>query len=590
MTILGPFEAIRPGDEAVSTKVRPVRPGDVSVPLMATVDRVQAAKTRGNLAEIIRADAERARDRALRCVDLVRSSTTLAALAQTHATLGDVEAAVAAAREAIDLSVTTSEDGDAAWLDPSSARIAGEILIRFDHADYAYEALKRAPIPASLSVTFASVAAALGEFAEAEKALAPYDNWAAAAFRGYLHAYLGEFRKAIPHLRRAVSEEPNDPDSLLNLAISLWSLGSYQKATRTALRATRSAPGRKDISLLYLQMLLAGEDIDHLTHEIAALRARKVAPDARFLEVQAHVRILTEDWSKAITLLTSASESAKREGDQLAEGNIRSNLVRLKRRTGSLSRAEAAQQLAPLVSEFPGNDAVIVAYAEVAQRRQEASLLRKGLSQVENSTTSIRRAYLRHQIAVLEGDNDAAGAAAAEWFDLEPQNPMAATAALIAIGIGQERWDEATVIAEYALEHFPNNRSIINHSAYVLAMNGRAKDAIRILEPRIDDDFVLTATLGLAHLADGNIDQGMRLYRDAAEMAEKINPEWRSLMTAYQALIVRQLGLDKALPQEIIRALPLVPFGLPDDWRDQPDFLRLHTICVKNGYDWPLSL
>lgn len=587
MTILGPFEVISPGDEAASTKVRLARPGHVSVSLMATVDK---AKTQSNLAEMIRVDAERARDRALRNVDLVRSSTTLAALAQTHASLGDVEAAVTAAREAIDLSANISEDGNATWLDPSSARIAGEVLLRFDDAAYAYEALKRVPIPASLSVTFASVAAVLGEFAEAEKALAPYDNWAVAAFRGYLHACAGEFRKAVPLLRRALSEEPNDADSLLNLAISFWNLDSRQKATRIALRATRSAPGRKDFSLLYLQMLLAEEDIDRLTGEIATLRARKVAPDARFLEIQARARILAKDWDKAISLLTSASILAKREGDQLAEGNIRSNLIRIKLGRGSLSRAQAREQLAPLVSQFPGNDAVVVAYAEVAERRHEAALLRKGLSQVENITTKIRLAYLRFQIAVLEGDNDAAGAAAAEWFGLEPENPMAASAALLAIGIGQERWDEATAIAEYALEHFSDHRATINHAAFVLAMNGRAKEAIKTLAPRIDDDFVMTATLGLAHLADGNIDQGMRLYREAAEMADKIDPQWRSLMTAYQALVVRQLGLDKALPEKIIRSLPLVPISLPEDWRDYPDFLRLHAICVKNGYDWPLSL
>lgn len=52
-------------------------------------------------------------------------------------------------------------------------------------------------------------------------------------------------------------------------------------------------------------------------------------------------------------------------------------------------------------------------------------------------------------------------------------------------------------------------------------MSGRAKEAIRILEPTAEADFVLSATLGLAYLADGDIDRGMRLYRDAADMAEK---------------------------------------------------------------------
>ena len=84
-------------------------------------------------------------------------------------------------------------------------------------------------------------------------------------------------------------------------------------------------------------------------------------------------------------------------------------------------------------------------------------------------------------------------------------------------------------------------------------------------------------------MADGDIDRGLRFYRDVADMAEKVEPLWRSLMTAYQALIVRQRGLDKTVPKEIIDAVALVPVALPDDWRDRPDFLRLPAICIKNG-------
>jgi predicted Zn-dependent protease len=167
---------------------------------------------------------------------------------------------------------------------------------------------------------------------------------------------------------------------------------------------------------------------------------------------------------------------------------------------------------------------------------------------------------------------------------------MAAVAAMVAIGIGQGSWGEAVIVAEHALEHLPHNRSLVNNSAYVLAMSGRAEEAVQLLEPIADDDFVLNATLGLAYLAHGDLETGMRLYRNAADTAEKVDPAWRSLMTTYQALVVRQLGLDKSLPPQVLAALSLIPFDLPEDWPDRPDFLRLHSICVKNGYDWPLSL
>ncbi len=586
MTVLGSLEAIRPEDEAAPGKVGPVPPGYACVPTLDTAEGGDATKVRATLTEMIHTEAERSRDRAVRLVATLRTSTTLAALAQTHAMLGESEPAVAAACEAIDLSVGAS-DGVATWLDSSSARIAAEILLRFDEPKYAYDALSRAPMTESLCLTFMSAAAAIGECEEAENALAPYDSAMVAASRGYLRTCRGDYQGAVSYLRQALREDPNDADSLLNLAISLWNIGATQKATRTALRATRSAPGRRDISQLYLELLLAHKDVERLTREIAMLRKRKVVPDAKFLEIQARTLILKDDVSRAIPLLSSAAEEAKREGDQATEGRVVANLVRFKHVLGRISREQATQQLRELLSQFPDNDVVAVNFAELAWMRHEAAPLRKVWPQLENNTTAIRLAYLRHQIASLEGDNDAAAAAAAEWFRLEPSNVMAAIAAVVAIGIGQGRWGEAIVVAEHALQQFPDDLSLVNNSAYVLAMGGRAEEAINLLEPIAGDNYVLNATLGLAYLAHGDVETGMRLYRDAAILAEKIHPVGRSLLGVYQALVVRQLGLIKDRPPLMIEAMSPAPVDLPDDWREQPDFLRLQAICIKNGYDWP---
>ena len=586
MTVLGSLEAIRPEDEAVPGKVGRVLPGYSCVPTLDTADRGDATKARATLAEMIHTEAERSRDRAVRLAATVRTSTTLAALAQTHAMLGESELAIAAAREAIDLSVGTS-DGVAIWLDTSSVRIAAEILLRFDEAKCAYDALSRAPMTESLCLTFTSAAAAIGECEEAENALKPYDSAMVAASRGYLRTCWGDYRGAVKYLRQALREDPNDADSLLNLAISLWNIGATQKATHTALRATRSAPGRKDISQLYLELLLAHKDVNRLTHEIATLRKRKVVADAKFLEIQARTLILKDDVSRAIPLLRKAAEEAKREGDKATEGRVLANLVRFNRVLGRISREQASQELRELLSQFPDNDVVAVNYAELAWMRHEAAPLRKVLPQLENNTTEIRLAFLRHQIASLEGDNDAAAAAASEWFRLEPNNVMAAIVAVVAIGIGQGRWGEAIVVAEHALQQFPDDLTLVNNSAYVLAMGGRAEEAINLLEPIAEDNFVLNATLGLAYLAHGDVETGMRLYRDAAILAEKIHPVGRSLMGVYQALIVRQLGLVKDRPPLMIEAMSPAPVDLPDDWRERPDFLRLQAICIQNGYDWP---
>ena len=98
---------------------------------------------------------------------------------------------------------------------------------------------------------------------------------------------------------------------------------------------------------------------------------------------------------------------------------------------------------------------------------------------------------------------------------------MAAVAAVIGIGIGQSKWDEAVVVAERALQQFPNDRSLINNSAYVFAMGGRAEEAVHLLEPIAENDYVLSATLGLAYLAQGDVGKGMRPIPGCGDLGGK---------------------------------------------------------------------
>jgi len=49
------------------------------------------------------------------------------------------------------------------------------------------------------------------------------------------------------------------------------------------------------------------------------------------------------------------------------------------------------------------------------------------------------------------------------------------------------------------------------------------------------------------------------------------------------------LGLDRTVDRTLLEPLALPPVPLPDDWQDRRDFLRVHNLCVQNGYDWPLQ-
>ncbi|OMG54165.1 hypothetical protein BJN44_10730 [Tessaracoccus sp. ZS01] len=409
----------------------------------------------------------------------------------------------------------------------------------------------------------------------------------AEAVKGYILLKSGEYRKAASHLRTALREQPDDPDSLLNLSICLWYLGSRDKATVAALRATRSSPGRKDVSLHYLNLLLEQEKVAEAEAEIRSLSARGVIEDPDLLVAKARTLMARGDLERAIPILRDA---AALEDDTAAGGEIRGNLVVLRYEADRITHEEAVKQLVELMSQFPASESLVVLYARFARTADHATFLRSALDRVRGGLSPLRLAYLNHQVALLEGDNEAAADAALEWFVHERGNPMAAAAAIVSLGIGSEKWDEAMEVAREALGSFPEDLAITNNAAYVLAMAGHAQEAIALLEPIAGDDFVLNATLGLAHLADGNIGTGMRLYREAADRAERIDPLWRSLMTSYQALVVRQLGLLESQPEQVISALALAQVSPPADWAMRPDFLRLFGVAQRHGYPWPLAL
>lgn len=586
--MLGVLDEARSSDMFTPDASEPVRPGtDAPLLISATARKSHEEK----IAERLLAAAQAERDDAKNLASITPSSTTLAALAQTHAVLGEGVEALIAARQALELGLEPQKNSENSTLrDPTSARLAAEVMLRFGAAQDAFTRLSSVSLPRSLRLTAATLAVELGDLDAALGVLEGEHGALIESFKGFILAVRREFQKAIPHLRRALRESPDDIAAAINLAVSLWELGSRRKAVATALRATRTAPGRKDASLLYLHFLLETGGAARAAEEIATLTKRGVVPDARFLVLQARTLLAEADNARALPLLERASAEARTEADEELRIEIDANVAALKYRLGRKTYDQTIATLTSMLNDYPDHEAVVVCLARVAARITEASVLSGAVERIDTRLSPVRRAYLRHQIAWIEGDNEAAGSAALAWFDLDPTDALAAGAAMVALGIGLERWTEAEKVADFALKQFPDDLTIVNNVAYVLAMAGRADEAIQSLEPRAEGEFVLMATLGLAYLAKGDVDRGMRLYRKAAEKAEKVNRDWLSLMTAYQALVVRQLGLDQSESPDVIKALALAPCPLPSDWEQHPEFVRLRNLSSKLGYGWPLSL
>lgn len=586
MAASGVLEDIRPAD-LFTDRNELVRPGQ-NYPSSLVKGSAGVVKA-PTLADQILKSANRSRDAAIALASKSPTATTLAALAHAHAVLDEADAASDAARRALEACKASAGSGAATQ---SSARIALEVLLRFGHVADAYKQAGDLPDTRSLALTRAMIADDLGLSEESLAAIDGYEGALYNSFRGYLHASRGRFRDAIPFLRAALRDAPEDPDALANLSVALWNLGSQRKAVAAAMRATRSAPGRKDLSMQFMELLLASGQNSRVAAEIRALTNAKVIPDSQFLVMQARLNLASDEYARALTLLDRAVRLARDEGDQTGEATIAANLLAIRFDVGRIPFTEFASGSATLLTRFPENDVVVVNFARTRTRRSHAKSVREAAERVSAHTTLARSAYLNHIVAFLEGDNEQAGRTAVEWFEAEPTDPNAAAAALGGLGVGLERWDEAEKIADYALGQLPPTTGLTNNISYVLAMTGRADEAIKLLEPaaRADGGFVLRATLGLCYLAAGDLDTGMRLYREAAAHAEKDDHHWCSLMTAYQAVVTRQLGLDKTAPAHVLEACALAPQDLPEDWSDWPDFLRLHHICVKHGYDWPPHL
>lgn len=526
-------------------------------------------------------------ERALRLAEQHRSATTLSALAQSFEATTDTQMAVDTAVDAMSmLRVSETEQLD----DPLAARVAVEVMLRAGEFERVLDYSRTLPLSATTKVMIASALAASGRVGEAHELLDPIPSPGSDAVLGYVLLVEGRYREAVRKLRRAVHMAPDDANSAHNLSIAFFKLGSRRKALLSAMQARSSAPGREDISLHYFEMLLSEGEHDRVDGEIAKLISSGVVASSRLYITQARARLGSAGFSRAESLLERARNRAKDEGDLSTLVEVQSNLVRLRAANGKLERKLAVEELVDLNAAHPQNLATVINLAQATFLKSHAFFLRRAIDVFNQPISESRRAFIEYQLATLEGDVDSAAEKALEWLRLEPRSAEASSAALIALGIGCERWDEAAALAHDLLRFGARDASEVNNLAYVLSMSGAPDRAIEILEPIVGSDFVLKATLGLSFLASGNLAEGMKLYREAARQAEKQRGDSYCLMAFYQALVVRQLGILDRADASVVAALALSPVEMPSDWEDRPEFLRLHAVSTRNGFPWPLEL
>lgn len=584
MSALGMVDVIE-ADTFSSDSARPVVPGVGRASAGASRNRTPPQNLTTSLSNKVAESIASTLEKAMRQVEAFPSPTTRALLAYALEVSGDHDSALTEARGVLHVMHGASSD----QTDLSAVRTCLHILMRSGAVSEAAALAAELHIGDQLRLEVTAALASAGFFDEAWQFVRDVSDVSAKdAVIGYLFATAGDFRRAVPALRAALTREPNDADTALNLSISLWSLGAHRKAMSAALQARAAAPAREDIGLHVFELLLIDGEASRVDAEVRSLLDQGVVPSARLLVIQARAKLALRDHERATRILERASSVALDARDLDTYAEVQSNLIRIRASRQKIGREKAIDELLALHNEVPASAIVVVNLAQVVYLRTHADELARVTEEVLAEATGPQTEFLLFQIADLRGDTEAAAKHALRWLALEPDNPRALAAAMVAVGIGEENWSTA---ASLAMTHRKNGNfhaDEVNNVAYVFAMAGMADRAIELLTPLADESFVLKATLGLAHLAAGRIDEGMRLYRRAADDAEKVGDDTRSLMTAYQALVVRQLGLLQTGMAAKVTAISLPHYPLPDDWDDRPEFLRLLAVAARHDYDWPL--
>lgn len=585
MGALGVLELIRSDESFTSEQALPRLPGAQHTGVGSAAKRANRAPDGDAIATVIAANLATTLRSARSMSDDSRTSTSLAARAQALEMSGDEGSAVTMAEEALEICATANGQ----LVDPAAVRLALGVLFRCGASESGLAHARALPISEHLSLVVGALLAERGRFEEAHEFIDDICVPEQDAVLGFLLLKEGKPQPAVAKLRKALRRVPDDADSAFNLSIALWNLRSYRKAIAAAHQAALSAPGRMDVALHFFRLLLAENDFVRVDREIRSLLEKGVEAPPQLLIVHARALLAMQEKDSAIKMLERARDLARTEGDETTLVEVESNLLRIRARRND--RDDAFVKLLTMHRNHPDATVVVANLAQVSYARHHAPDLRKALESVRAECSPERVAFLEYQIASLEGDNEGAATYSAEWAKLDPANVFAISAAMVAFGIGAQRWQEAFGYAVDALQiSGDSDLTILNNAAYIFAMAGKPAAAIDLLEPYLDQSFVFKATLGLSYLAAGDVSRGMRLYREAAQEAEKRGDrEDCSLMTEYQGLVLRQLGiLDAGHPVEIAaNALPSVP--LPDDWQDRPEFLRLKFVADRHGYGWPLA-
>jgi tetratricopeptide (TPR) repeat protein len=440
----------------------------------------------------------------------------------------------------------------------------------------------------SIDVLKASALADMCRFTEAEELVETATTSAGLT----LYAYLVSRRDlglAVQTLRRVLRTNPRDVNASLMLSQLRARAGLWRQAIQLGIQATRLAPGRRDASLSLLQILQdAGKPEDALA-VISALKRRKVVEPPDFLVMQASVHLQLNERRRAIGLLKQAAEKLPSNAQMRAE--IVSNIEMLRWSAGEISETTLVADLKSAFAAHPNSLSLAAMLFDTLSKTSDADVLEGVVESLAKSgAPQDELTKLRARVAYVKADWSAVVEHASVWRSREPGAQLPARMLAMIWGQIHDRWSDAAEVMQAAMTSNPDPW-LANDAAYVFALAGqvsRAREAARLLD---SEDYASRATLGLVTIVEGRVLDGLRLYREAAELTDSKAGRGvgRALMTIHQAMALRRVSAGSEISLAM-RAGSLPAIDLPSDWSEYPSFRLLEDAARKQGWEWPVVI
>lgn len=526
-----------------------------------------------------------------------KSPVALARYAHASLAADEQELAEIAARQALEMiagdSNSVAVSAEKSVPDLSAAASAAWALILCDQSAIAEDYLAKLPQSSAIALMRAGLAVDGGRFDVALALLVDAESSAARSLRGYAYLKSGSPVLAIRSLRSALAADATNADACITMALAFWQLGAQRKAINFARRASQLAPGRKDIGLTLIDLLTDSHELSQAEAEIQHVRDTGVADDPELLIRRARLRSLSGDLTRCAALLRRAEAMAKAANEAATAANISGQLTLIDFTSANIDRTEAVRRIRRLRRDFSHNPPLADMLSTLSTRSSMLSEIKRAYADVEENASTDERLMLKMQIARLECRFEDLAGLVREWAKSEPFNSLAANSEMMWSAYVSLDWASAAGKGKRLLQRFGYDSGLANNVAYVSVLAGRtdlAERALKLIDPEeIASRYVLRATRGLVRVAQGHAQEGLRDYRKAAELTERIPdaPIERARMMVSQGLALRVIEALNGADSLQVRASALPAVSLPTDWAQIPELRCLQWVCQRLGYEWP---